>query len=230
MPLTQKRKQALSATDLSKSYTLEEAITLIKKISYTRFDASVDLALRLGIDPKKSDQMLRGVVHLPHGTGKKTTILVLCNDDKASEAEAAGADYVGFKEYVEKIQKGWTEVDLIITQPSLMPALAKLGRILGPRGLMPNPKSGTVTDEIGKAVTESKAGKIDLKAEKNGIVHLSIGRSSFEVKKLLENAQELLQSAQKLKPSGAKGTYIRSLYISSTMSPSVEVDLRSLPI
>ena len=230
MPLTQKRKQALSLVDLSKPYPLDEALQLTKKVSYTRFDASVDMALRLGIDPRKSDQMLRGTTQLPHGTGKSPRVLVLCSEDKVSEAKSAGADHVGLEVYIEKIEKGWTDVDVIITQPALMARLAKLGRTLGPKGLMPNPKSGTVTHDIAKSVSESKSGKIEIRSDKYGIVHASIGRCSFEVDRLVENAQELLQTVQKLKPSAAKGIYLRSLYVSSTMSLSVEIDIRSLSI
>lgn len=230
MPPSKQRKKALSVADLYKAYPLAEALELVKKMSYTKFDASVDIAIRLGIDPRKSEQMLRGTVKLPQGTGKNPTILVLCNEDKVAEATSAGADHVGLQDYIDKIEKGWTAVDVIITEPSLMAKLAKLGRTLGPRGLMPNPKSGTVTHDIGKAVAEAKGGKIDLKSDKYGIVHASIGRCSFEAEALLENAQELLQTTQRLKPSSAKGTYIRSIYVSSTMGPSLEVDKQSLPL
>ena len=229
MPLTKQRKKALAVVNSREAYPLREALELLKKISYTRFDASVDLALRLGIDTRKGDQMLRGSVNLPHGTGKEQRVLVICNEDKAAAAKAAGADHVGLQIYIDKIEKGWTEVDIIVTQPSLMAKLAKLGRTLGPKGLMPNPKSGTVTDQVEKAVAEIKSGKIELKADKYGIVHNSIGRCSFKIEDVYENAQELLQTVQRLKPSSAKGTYIRSLYLSSTMSPSIEIDRQSFP-
>ena len=230
MSSTKQRKKALSAVDMNHPLPLKSAVELLKKISYTRFDASVDTAFRLGIDPRKGDQMLRGIVHLPHGTGKKRRVLVLCSEDKAVAAKTAGADYVGLQEYIEKIEKGWTEVDVIVTQPNLMAKIAKLGRTLGPKGLMPNPKSGTVTEQVEKAVAEIKSGKIEIKADKYGIVHSSIGRCSFEIEALCENAQELLQTIYRLKPSSSKGTYIRSFYLSSTMSPSIEVDRQSLPV
>ena len=228
MILTKKRKKALDAYDPQALHTFADAFTLIKKISSTSFDASIDMDLRLGIDPRKGDQIVRGVVHLPHGTGKTIRILALCEADKQAEATAAGADYVGLDEYVTKIEKGWVDVDAIITQPSLMPKLGKLGRILGPRGLMPNPKVGTVTDEIAKGIQELKAGKIDLKTDKYGIVHVPVGRVSFSVDQLLGNAEELLRVVQHLKPSAAKGTYLLSVFLSSTMGPSVEIDRKSL--
>ena len=207
---------------------MKEATVLVKEITKTKFDASVDLDVRLGIDPRKSNQMVRGVVSLPHGTGKQTRVLVLCTPDKEAEAKEAGADYVGLDEFIEKIKGGWTDVDVIITMPSVMGKVGQLGRILGPRGLMPNPKSGTVTMEIGKAVKEVKQGKIDFKVDKNGIIHASIGKVSFEPNKIAENAREFISVVNKLKPAAAKGTYIRSLYISSTMSPGIKIDPKGL--
>jgi large subunit ribosomal protein L1 len=203
---------------------LKEASLLVKEITKSKFDASVDLDVRLGIDPRKSNQMVRGVVSLPHGTGKQTRVLVLCSPDKVNEANEAGADYVGLDDYVEKIKGGWTDVDVIITMPSVMGKVGQLGRILGPRGLMPNPKSGTVTMEIGKAVKEVKQGKIDFKVDKSGIIHASIGKVSFEPNKIAENAKEFISMVNKLKPAAAKGTYIRSLFLSSTMSPGIKID------
>ena len=228
MSLTKKRKDALKKHDLEKSYALVDAASVIKDISYTKFDASIDLSIRLGVDPRKSDQMVRGTVALPHGTGKTLRVLVLCTPDKDKEALEAGADYVGLDEYLQKIEGGWTDVDVIITQPAVMAKLGKLGRILGPRGLMPNPKSGTVTPDVAKAVKEVKAGKIDFKVDKTGIIHASIGKASFDSSKLADNANELIQVISKLKPSSSKGTYFKSIYISSTMSPSVQVDKSSL--
>jgi large subunit ribosomal protein L1 len=207
---------------------LPEAASLVKKITSTKFDASVDLAVRLGVDPKKSNQMVRGTVSLPHGTGKDVRVLVLCTPDKEAEAKAAGADHVGLTEYIDKIKGGWTDVDVIITTPSVMGQVGALGRILGPRGLMPNPKTGTVTMDVGKAVTEKKAGNIDFKVDKAGIVHASIGRVSFDATQLAENASELISTLVKLKPSAAKGTYMKSIYVSSTMSPSVQVETKSV--
>jgi large subunit ribosomal protein L1 len=207
---------------------LSEAATVVKTITTTKFNASVDIAVRLGVDPKKSNQMVRGTVSLPHGTGKAVRVLVLCTPDKEAEAKAAGADHVGLTDYIEKIKGGWTDVDVIITTPSVMGQVGALGRILGPRGLMPNPKTGTVTMDVGKAVTEKKAGNIDFKVDKAGIVHASIGRVSFEVSQLAENANELIQSLLKLKPSAAKGAYIKSISLSSTMSPGVNVEPRSV--
>jgi large subunit ribosomal protein L1 len=207
---------------------LTEASSLVKEITTTKFDASVDLDVRLGIDPRKSNQMVRGVVSLPHGTGKQTRVLVLCSPDKEAEAKESGADYVGLDDYIEKIKGGWTDVDVIITMPSVMGKVGQLGRILGPRGLMPNPKSGTVTMEIGKAVKEVKQGKIDFKVDKNGIIHTSIGKVSFEPQQIVENAREFIHMVNKLKPAAAKGTYIRSLFISSTMSPGIKVDPKGL--
>lgn len=226
--LTKNRKAALAKYDNTKEYSLIDAAKVIKEITTTKFDASVDLSIRLGVDPRKANQMVRGTVTLPHGTGKNVKILVLCTPDKEAEAKAAGADYVGLDEYIEKIKGGWTDVDVIITMPSVMGKVGALGRVLGPRGLMPNPKTGTVTMEIGKAVTESKGGKIDFKVDKAGIVQASIGKVSFDGEKLSENANELLQSIKKLKPASAKGTYIRSIYLSSTMSPSVAIDAKFL--
>jgi len=222
--LTKNKKFALEKIEQGKNYKLLEAATLLKEISKTKFDASVDLDVRLGVDPRKANQMVRGVVTLPNGTGKEIRVLVLCTPDKADEAKEAGADYVGLEEYVEKIKGGWTDVDVIITMPSVMSKVGQLGRILGPRGLMPNPKSGTVTMDIGAAVKEVKMGKIDFKVDKFGIVHTSIGKVSFEPKKIVENAREFLSTIVKLKPSAAKGTYIRSIYLSSTMSPGIKID------
>jgi large subunit ribosomal protein L1 len=222
------RKVSLSKYDATKSYNLTEAASVVKTITTTKFNASVDIAVRLGVDPKKSNQMVRGTVSLPHGTGKAVRVLVLCTPDKEAEAKAAGADHVGLTDYIEKIKGGWTDVDVIITTPSVMGQVGALGRILGPRGLMPNPKTGTVTMDVGKAVTEKKAGNIDFKVDKAGIVHASIGRVSFEVSQLAENANELIQSLLKLKPSAAKGAYIKSISLSSTMSPGVNVEPRSV--
>src|SRR5436305_1601318 len=226
--LSKKRKQAISKIDNSKVYTLAEASKLIKEVSTTKFDSSVDLSIRLGVDPRKANQMVRGIVTLPHGTGKTKKVLVLCTPDKEAEAKEAGADFVGLDEFIQKIEGGWTDVDVIITMPSVMGKVGKLGRILGPRNLMPNPKTGTVTNDIGKAVNEVKAGKIDFKVDKQGIIHVSVGKSSFEAKKIEENAHELLHSIVKLKPSSAKGTYMRSVYMSSTMSPSIQIDTKTL--
>jgi large subunit ribosomal protein L1 len=226
--LSKKMKAAVAQYDNSKTYSLPEAASLVKKITSTKFDASVDLAVRLGVDPKKSNQMVRGTVSLPHGTGKDVRVLVLCTPDKEAEARAAGADHVGLTEYIDKIKGGWTDVDVIITTPSVMGQVGALGRILGPRGLMPNPKTGTVTMDVGKAVTEKKAGNIDFKVDKAGIVHASIGRVSFDASQLAENASELISTLVKLKPSAAKGTYMKSIYVSSTMSPSVQVETKSV--
>ena len=225
--LTKNRKLALEKIEQARLYKLSEAAKLIKEISNTKFDASVDIDVRLGIDPRKANQMVRGVVTLPYGTGKQIRVLALCTPDKEEEAKAAGADYVGLDDYISKIEGGWTEVDVIITMPSVMGKLGKLGKILGPRGLMPNPKSGTVTMEIGKAVSDVKRGKIDFKVDKAGIVHTSIGKTSFTEEKLVENAREFLNTLVKLKPSAAKGTYIRSIYLSSTMSPGIKVDAKA---
>jgi large subunit ribosomal protein L1 len=226
--LTKNQKLAADKLDRARLYTLTEASALVKEITTTKFDASIDLDVRLGIDPRKSNQMVRGVVSLPHGTGKQTRVLVLCTPDKENEAKEAGADHVGLDDFVEKIKAGWTDVDVIITMPSVMGKVGQLGRILGPRGLMPNPKSGTVTMEIGKAVKEVKQGKIDFKVDKSGIIHASIGKVSFEPQKIVENAREFIQMVNKLKPAAAKGTYIRSLFISSTMSPGIKIDPKGL--
>jgi large subunit ribosomal protein L1 len=226
--LTKNQKLAAGKIDRTRLYTLTEASSLVKEITTTKFDASIDLDVRLGIDPRKSNQMVRGVVSLPHGTGKQTRVLVLCTPDKEAEAQGAGADYVGLDDYIEKIKGGWTDVDVIITMPSVMGKVGQLGRILGPRGLMPNPKSGTVTMEIGKAVKEVKQGKIDFKVDKSGIIHASIGKVSFEPQKIVENAREFIHMVNKLKPAAAKGTYIRSLFLSSTMSPGVKIDPKGL--
>lgn len=226
--LTRKRKEALAQYEKDKAYTLAEAAEIVKKITTTQFDASVDLDVRLGVDPRKANQMVRGVVTLPHGTGKNVRVLVLCTPDKEEEAKAAGADYVGLDEYINQIKGGWTDVDVIITTPNVMPKVGALGKILGPRGLMPNPKSGTVTMDIATAVKEVKAGKIDFKVDKYGIVHAPIGKVSFDAQKIYENARELLQTIIKLKPAAAKGTYIKSIYLSSTMSPGIQVDPKSI--
>ena len=226
--LTKNQKLAAEKLDRNKLYTLTEASQLVKDITKTKFDASIDLDVRLGIDPRKSNQMVRGVVSLPHGTGKSTRVLVLCTPDKVAEATEAGADFVGLDDYVDKIKAGWTDVDVIITMPSVMGKVGQLGRILGPRGLMPNPKSGTVTMEIGKAVKEVKQGKIDFKVDKSGIIHASIGKVSFEPHKIADNAKEFISMVNKLKPAAAKGTYIRSLFLSSTMSPGIKIDPKGL--
>jgi large subunit ribosomal protein L1 len=226
--LTKNQKKAIGKIEPGKQYNLSEAANIVKEITFTKFDSSVDIDVRLGVDPRKANQMVRGVVTLPHGTGKETRVLVLCTPDKESEAKEAGADYVGLDDYIEKIEKGWTDVDVIITMPSVMGKVGKLGRVLGPRGLMPNPKSGTVTVEIGKAVNEVKAGKIDFKVDRYGIVHTSVGKVSFTSEKISENAREFVQTLLKLKPSSAKGTYIKSIYLSSTMSPGVRVDSKSI--
>ncbi len=226
--LTKNQKLVLEKIEKDRLYTLKEASSLVKDITKTKFDASVDLDVRLGIDPRKSNQMVRGVVSLPHGTGKETRVLVLCTPDKEAEAKEAGADFVGLDDYVEKIKGGWTDMDVIITMPSVMGKVGQLGRILGPRGLMPNPKSGTVTMEIGKAVKEVKQGKIDFKVDKTGIIHASIGKVSFEPQKIVENAREFISIVNKLKPAAAKGTYIRSVFLSSTMSPGVKIDPKGL--
>jgi large subunit ribosomal protein L1 len=226
--LSKNMKAALAKYDNTKSYTLAEAASVVKNISFTKFDASVDLDVRLGVDPRKANQMVRGVVTLPHGTGKTIRVLVLCTPDKEQEAKDAGADFVGLDDYISKIEKGWTDVDIIITMPSVMGKVGKLGKILGPRNLMPNPKTGTVTTEVGKAVTDVKAGKIDFKVDKTGIIHASIGKVSFDSTKLTENATELISTIIKLKPSAAKGLYIKSITLSSTMSPGVIVDAKSI--
>jgi large subunit ribosomal protein L1 len=228
--LTKNQKFALEKIEQGKLYTLSEAAALVKDITKTKFDASIDLDVRLGIDPRKSNQMVRGVVSLPHGTGKEVRVLALVTPDKVAEATEAGADFVGLEEWVEKIKGGWTDVDVIITMPSVMGKIGQLGRVLGPRGLMPNPKSGTVTMEISKAVKEVKQGKIDFKVDKAGIVHASIGKVSFEPHKIVDNAREFLGMINKLKPSSAKGTYIRSIFLSSTMSPGLKIDPKSLDV
>ena len=222
--LTKKQKEALAKIEKGRIYSLDEASVLVKDITSTKFDASVDIAVRLGVDPRKANQMVRGVVSLPHGTGKDMKVLALVTPDKEAEAKEAGADYVGLDEYLDKIKNGWTDVDVIITMPSVMGKLGPLGRILGPRGLMPNPKTGTVTMDVAKAVIEVKAGKIDFKVDKTGIVHAAIGKASFTADKLAENAIELIHTLIKLKPTAAKGVYVKSIYLSSTMSPSVAVD------
>jgi large subunit ribosomal protein L1 len=226
--LTKKRKLALQKIEANKLYKLTEAAAVLKDISSTKFDSSVDLDVRLGVDPRKANQMVRGIVTLPHGTGKVTRVLVLCTPDKEEEAKAAGADFVGLDDYIEKIKGGWTDVDVIITMPSVMAKIGALGRVLGPRGLMPNPKSGTVTLEVGKAVKEVKMGKIDFKVDKFGIIHSSIGKVSFSADQIIENAKEFMTMIIKLKPTAAKGTYLKSVYISSTMSPGLKVDTKSV--
>jgi large subunit ribosomal protein L1 len=226
--LTKNQKLALEKIEAGKSYTLKEAADLVKEITTTKFDASVDIDVRLGVDPRKANQMVRGVVSLPNGTGKQVRVLALCTPDKEAEAQQAGADYVGLDEYIEKIKGGWTDIDVIITMPSVMGKIGALGRVLGPRGLMPNPKSGTVTMEIGKAVAEVKQGKIDFKVDKAGIVHTSIGKVSFTAEQIVENAKEFMATIIKLKPSSAKGTYVKSVYLSSTMSPGIKIDTKSV--
>src|SRR5574344_698077 len=224
--ISKKRKEALAKFDKTKVYPLAEAVNIVKEITYTKFDSSVDIDVRLGVDPRKANQMVRGSVTLPHGTGKVVRVLVLCTPDKEEEAKAAGADYVGLDEYIAKIKGGWTDVDVIITMPSVMPKVGALGRILGPRGLMPNPKTGTVTMEVRKAVQEAKAGKIDFKVDKFGIIHTAVAKVSFDNQKIVDNAREVLQTIMKLKPSAAKGTYVKSITVSSTMSPGVKVDTK----
>lgn len=226
--LTKNQKLALEKIEAGKSYSLGEAAEKVKEITYTKFDASLDIDVRLGVDPRKADQMVRGVVTLPNGTGKTVKVLVLCNSDAEAAAKAAGADYVGLDEYIDKIKGGWTDVDVIITQPAIMGKIGALGRILGPRGLMPNPKSGTVTVDVAKAVEEVKKGKIDFKVDKNGIVHSSIGKVSFTAEQMAQNAKEFINTLIKLKPATAKGTYIKSIYLSSTMSPGVKVDVKTV--
>ena len=228
--LTKNQKLALAKIEAGKTYTLREAADKVKEITYTKFDASVDIDVRLGVDPRKANQMVRGVVTLPHGTGKQVKVLVLCSADAEAAAKAAGADYVGLDEYIEKIKGGWTDVDVIITQPAIMGKIGALGRILGPRGLMPNPKSGTVTMEVAKAVEEVKKGKIDFKFDKNGIVHSSIGKVSFTPEQIADNAREFVNTLIKLRPATAKGTYLKSIYLSSTMSPGVKLDPKSIDV
>ena len=226
--VSKQRKEALAKFDKSKSYSLNEAVDIVKQITYSKFDASVDLNIRLGVDPRKANQMVRGSVTLPHGTGKVVRVLVLCNPDKAQEALDAGADYVGLDEYIQKIKDGWTDIDVVITTPNIMPKVGALGRILGPRGLMPNPKTGTVTMDVAKAVQEVKAGKIDFKVDKYGIIAAGVAKVSFSPEQIFDNAKELIQAVIKLKPAAAKGTYVKSIYISSTMSPGVQIDVKSV--
>ena len=228
--VSRKRKEALAKFDKSKVYSLTEAVDVVKQITYTKFDASVDINVRLGVDPRKANQMVRGSVTLPHGTGKVVRVLVLCTPDKEQEAKNAGADFVGLEDYIQKIKDGWTDVDVIITMPTVMPKIGALGRILGPRGLMPNPKTGTVTMDIAKAVQEVKAGKIDFKVDKYGIVDAGIAKVSFTSEKIYDNAKEVIQQIIKLKPAAAKGTYIKSIFLSSTMSPGVQVDPKSITL
>ena len=229
MKLTKKRKEAMALYDNTKSYTLVEAAEIIKKISNTKFDSSFDVDVRLGVDPRQANQMVRGVASLPHGLGKTVRVLALVTPDKEQEAKDAGADHVGLDDYIEKIAGGWTDIDIIVAMPAVMAKLGRLGKVLGPRNLMPNPKSGTVTLEAGKAVTDVKAGKIDFKVDKTGIIHASVGKVSFDSQKLSENALELIQVLHRLKPSAAKGTYFKSIFVSSTMSPSVSIDVKSIP-
>ncbi|MBS1488965.1 MAG: 50S ribosomal protein L1 [Bacteroidetes bacterium] len=228
--VSKNRKAVQAKFNLEKEYSLTDAAKMLKDITFTKFDASVDLDIRLGIDPKKSDQMVRGVVSLPHGLGKIVRVLVLCTPDKAQEAKDAGAEHVGLDEYIQKIEGGWTDVDVIITMPTVMAKVGRLGKVLGPRGLMPNPKSGTVTLEVGKAVKEVKAGKVDFKIDKQGIIHASIGKASFTPEKIKDNAAELLSAVVKLKPASAKGTYIQSVSLSTTMSPGIKIDSNSLGV
>ena len=223
---TKNQKESILKVDSTKTYTLREASTLVKEITFTKFDASVDLAIRLGVDPKKSTEMVRGVVALPHGTGKKVKVLALVTPDKETEAKEAGADFVGLEEYLKKIKDGWTDIDIIVTMPSIMGKLGPLGKILGPRGLMPNPKTGTVTMNVKKAISDIKGGKIDFKVDKTGIVHASIGKASFSAEKIFENADELLKTILKIKPSTSKGTYIKSIFMSTTMSPGISIDTK----
>lgn len=226
--LTKNQKLALEKIEAGKAYSLAEATEKVKEVNYAKFDASLDIDVRLGVDPRKANQMVRGVVTLPHGTGKQVRVLVLCNADAEAAAKAAGADYVGLDEYIEKIKGGWTDIDVIITQPAIMGKIGALGRVLGPRGLMPNPKSGTVTNDVAKAVEEVKKGKIDFKVDKNGIVHSSIGKMNFTPEQMKDNAREFINTLVKLKPSAAKGTYIKSIYLSSTMSPGIQVDAKTV--
>jgi large subunit ribosomal protein L1 len=228
--ISKNKKEALAKYDKDVIYSLDEAVKIVKDTSYTKFDASVDVNVRLGVDPRKANQMVRGIVTLPHGTGKTVKVLVLCTPEKEDEAKAAGADYYGLDEYITKIKGGWTDVDVIITMPSVMPKVGSLGRILGPRGLMPNPKTGTVTMDIAKAVQDVKAGKIDFKVDKFGIIHSAVGKVSFEENQLLDNARELINTIIKLKPSSAKGTYVKSIYLSSTMGPGIQIEPKSVTV
>ena len=223
---TKNQKESILKVDSTKTYTLIEASTLVKEITFTKFDASVDLAIRLGVDPKKATEMVRGVVALPHGTGKKVKVLALVTPDKETEAKEAGADFIGLDEYLKKIKDGWTDIDIIVTMPSIMGKLGPLGKILGPRGLMPNPKTGTVTMNVKKAISDIKGGKIDFKVDKTGIVHASIGKASFSAEKIFENAEELLKTILKIKPSTSKGTYVKSIFMSTTMSPGISIDTK----
>lgn len=228
--ITKKQKDAKAKVDATKAYSVGEASALVKEVTNVKFDASIDLAVRLGVDPRKAEQMVRGVVTLPHGTGKNVKVLALVTPDKEAEVKEAGADYVGLDEYLQKIKGGWTDVDVIVTMPSIMGKLGPLGRVLGPRGLMPNPKTGTVTMDVAKAVKDVKGGKIDFKVDKTGIIHAAIGKASFDADKIEGNAQEFLQTILKLKPNTAKGTYVKSIYMSSTMSPSIEIDVKSVNV
>jgi large subunit ribosomal protein L1 len=227
--LTKNQKEVLGKYDPQKEYSLDEASAMVKDLNYAKFDASVDIDIRLGVDPRKSDQMVRGVAALPHGTGKQVKVLVLCSPDKEAEAQEAGADFVGLDDYIDKISNGWTDIDVIITMPTVMAKVGKLGRVLGPRGLMPNPKSGTVTMEVGKAVKEVKQGKIDFKVDKTGIIHTRIAKISFDPTMISDNAREIINVIAKLKPAAAKGTYIKSIFMSSTMSPGIRIDKASIP-
>ena len=228
--LSKKQKLAAEKIEPGKLYTLDEASSLVKEITFTKFNASVDIDIRLGVDPRKANQMVRGVVTLPHATGKEVRVLALCTPDKEAEAQAAGADYVGLDEYIDKIKGGWTDIDVIITMPSVMGKIGALGRVLGPRGLMPNPKSGTVTNEIGNAVREVKAGKIDFKVDKSGIIHTSVGKVSFTPEQIKDNAREFINTIIRLKPTSAKGTYLKSIHISSTMSAGIKIDPKSVDL
>ena len=227
--LTKNQKKALALVDINKEYALADAAELLKKATFTKFDSSVDIDVRLGVDPRKADQMVRGVAALPHGLGKTVRVLVLCTPDKEAEAKAAGADHVGLDDYISKIEAGWTDIDVIITMPAIMAKVGRLGKVLGPRGLMPNPKSGTVTTDVGTAVTEVKAGKIDFKVDKTGIIHTSIGKVSFASDKIADNAMELINVISKLKPSSSKGTYFKSITLTSTMGPGIKIDKNSIP-
>jgi large subunit ribosomal protein L1 len=227
--LTKNQKKALAIVDVTKEYSLTDAAGLLKKATFTKFDSSVDIDVRLGVDPRKADQMVRGVAALPHGIGKTVKVLVLCTPDKEAEAKEAGADFVGLDDFIAKIEGGWTDIDVIITMPSIMAKVGRLGKVLGPRGLMPNPKSGTVTTEVGKAVTEVKAGKIDFKVDKTGIIHTSIGKVSFSSEKIADNAMELINVISKLKPSSSKGTYFKSITLTSTMGPGIKIDKSTIP-